>query len=92
MDLRGELRQGPPNQTPLYLIRALTPQEVKLLTEAEVQRSFKNLLTRSTTLDDEVFNKADALLEELRPESPLRHRLSIELEEIRKAYLASSNN
>ena len=32
----------------------------------------------------ETFTKAEALLEELRPESPLYHRLSSELDEIRK--------
>ena len=35
----------------------------------------------------ETFTKAEALLEELRPESPLRHRLSVELEEIREMNL-----
>ena len=34
------------------------------------------------------FEKAEALLDELRAESPLRHRLSIELEEIRKLHTA----
>ena len=33
---------------------------------------------------EEVFEKAEELLEEeLRPESPLRHRLSVELDELR---------
>lgn len=33
---------------------------------------------------EETFEKAEELLEEeLRPESPLRHRLSVELEELR---------
>jgi hypothetical protein len=34
--------------------------------------------------DEDTFEKAEDLLdEELRPESPLRHRLSVELEELR---------
>lgn len=34
--------------------------------------------------NEETFEKAEELLEEeLRPESPLRHRLSVELEELR---------
>tara|TARA_B110000495_G_C22683415_1_gene403267 strand:- start:111 stop:266 length:156 start_codon:yes stop_codon:yes gene_type:complete len=34
--------------------------------------------------DEAIFDKAEDLLEvELRPESPLRHRLSVELEELR---------
>ena len=42
-------------------------------------------------LETDSFDKAEALLDELRPESPLRHRLSVELEEIRKVRLAESN-
>ena len=37
----------------------------------------------------EAFSKAELLLDELRPESPLRHRLSSELEELRD--LATQN-
>jgi hypothetical protein len=58
-----------------------------LLTEAEVQRSFRNLF-RGQDAPPETFDKAEALLDELRPESPLRHRLSLELEEIRKLHTA----
>ena len=36
---------------------------------------------------NETFTKAEALLDELRPESPLRHRLGVELEEIREMNL-----
>ena len=32
----------------------------------------------------ELWRKAEALLDELRPESPLRHRLGTELEELRR--------
>jgi len=44
---------------------------------------FRNLMN-SPNRDEETFDKAEQLLEdELRPESPLRHRLSVELEELR---------
>ncbi len=40
--------------------------------------------------DEETFEKAEELLEEeLRPESPLRHRLTVELDELRD--LATKN-
>lgn len=58
-----------------------------MLTESQVQRSFRDLF-KSKDFSVEVFDKAEALLEELRAESPLRHRLSIELEEIRKLHTA----
>lgn len=54
-----------------------------MLTEAEVQRSF-NLLFKGGERRPELFERAEALLEELRPESPLRLRLSNELDELRK--------
>ena len=54
-----------------------------MLTESEVQRSFRHLFN-SRNVPEENFEKAEALLEELRPESPLRHRLSNELDELRK--------
>lgn len=56
-----------------------------MLTEAEVQRSFRNLF-KSKDVPPETFERAEALLDELRAESPLRHRLSVELEEIRKMH------
>jgi hypothetical protein len=62
-------------------------QETPLLSESEVQRSFRNLF-RSTDVPPDAFEKAEALLDELRAESPLRHRLSLELEEIRKLHTA----
>ena len=58
-------------------------EENALLTEAEVQRIFNNLFKGGNRSPD-VFEKAEALLDELRPESPLRHRLGCELEELRK--------
>ena len=54
-----------------------------MLTEAEVQRSFRTLF-KNKDVSPEAFERAEALLDELRAESPLRHRLSLELEEIRK--------
>ena len=55
-------------------------EEAKLLTEAEVQRSFRRLFGTPGVgpgVGPEVFEKAESLLDELRPESPLRHRLEI---------------
>jgi len=63
--------------------------EASLLTESEVQRSFRQLFN-SRNVPVENFDKAEALLEELRAESPLRHRLSNELEELRKLHTAGA--
>lgn len=58
-------------------------QEVaRVLTEQEVARSWGRLFKGEKS--SETFDKAEALLEELRPESPLRHRLSSELYELRQ--------
>ncbi|MEM1224202.1 MAG: hypothetical protein AAGJ40_00810 [Planctomycetota bacterium] len=54
-----------------------------MLTESTVERMFRDLIA-DPKRDDEVFDKAEELLEtELRDESPLRHRLSMELDELR---------
>lgn len=53
-----------------------------MLTEKEVSRSWRQLF-KGGAYDDETFTKAENLLEELRAESPLRHRLQTELEELR---------
>ena len=53
-----------------------------MLTESEVQRSFRALF-KSREVAPDAFEKAEELIEQLRPESPLRHRLISELEEIR---------
>jgi hypothetical protein len=58
-------------------------RETKLLTEQEVSRSWRKLFTRPE-LSEDSFAKAEALIDELRPESPLRHRLATELEELRQ--------
>ena len=55
-----------------------------MLTESEVERSFRKLFKDTSSLDADIFEKAEALLDELRPESPLRHRLYSELDEIRE--------
>ncbi len=54
-----------------------------MLTESTVESMFRELIN-NPKLDEGVFDKAEELLEEeLRPESPLRHRLSVELDELR---------
>jgi hypothetical protein len=54
-----------------------------LLTEQEVAKSWRKLF-QGTDVNGDTFNKAEALIDELRPESPLRHRLGTELLELRK--------
>jgi predicted DNA-binding WGR domain protein len=56
-----------------------------LLTEKEVARSWGQIFKKGQVAADS-FDRAEELLEELRSESPLRHRLSLELEELRKIY------
>ena len=53
-----------------------------VLTEQEVSRSWARLFKGEK--NSETFAKAEVLLDELRPESPLRHRLGVELEELRE--------
>ncbi|MHC4402323.1 MAG: hypothetical protein ACYTG0_21875 [Planctomycetota bacterium] len=57
-----------------------------MLTERQVSRSWR-LLFKGSEFDEKSFERAEALLAELRPESPLRHRLGAELEELRKLNL-----
>ena len=59
-------------------------EDSPLLTEAEVQRSFRRLFRKDREIEPDAFDKAVALLDELRPESPLRYRLEQELEELRR--------
>lgn len=54
-----------------------------MLTEQEVSRSWQKLF-KGGKPDKETLDRAEVLIDELRPESPLRHRLSRELEELRK--------
>ena len=59
----------------------------RLLTEQEVTRSWGKLFRRSKDqIDEHTMAKAEALLDELRPESPLRHRLAKELMELQTLY------
>ena len=59
----------------------------ELLTEKEVAQSWR-LMFKGRELNDKLFKEAEALLDELRSESPLRHRLSGELAELRKLAVA----
>ena len=54
-----------------------------MLTENEVSRSWRRLF-QDTEITGGILDRAEALLDELRPESPLRHRLTSELEELRQ--------
>lgn len=56
-----------------------------MLTEQEVSRSFRRMFS-SKDIGADTFEKAEALLDELRGESPLRHRLSTELSELRRIH------
>ena len=58
-----------------------------MLTESEVSRSWSRMFT-SREIEVTTFDRAEQLLEELRPESPLRHRLTLELEELRERNAA----
>lgn len=58
-----------------------------MLTEREVSRSWQSLF-KGGNYAEETLTKAQELLDELRLESPLRHRLQQELEELRKLQIA----
>jgi hypothetical protein len=68
--------------TPQWSARFLLTRCI-LFTEQEVSRAWRALF-REATFNDETFAKAEQLLDELRPESPLRHRLGQELDELRE--------
>lgn len=54
-----------------------------MLTEATVERMFREIVS-TPDADEDRFDQAEELLEtELRDESPLRHRLTVELDELR---------
>jgi hypothetical protein len=67
----------------------LTGEEHVLLTEAEVQRSYRRIVKKADG-DSDAYDKAEALLDELRPESPLRHRLLNEILELRRLAASKS--
>ena len=54
-----------------------------MLTEQEVTRSWRKLF-KNKEIHSASIEKAEELLDQLRPESPLRHRLGIELDELRQ--------
>jgi hypothetical protein len=56
-----------------------------LLTESEVSRSW-NKLFKAGSFTEATFERAEALLDELRSTSPLRHRLLAELDELRQLH------
>ncbi|HTQ40095.1 MAG TPA: hypothetical protein VMJ32_13805 [Pirellulales bacterium] len=60
-----------------------------MLTEREVSGSW-HALFKGGAYNEETFVKAEELLDELRAESPLRHRLQSELEELRKLQIAQN--
>jgi len=60
-----------------------------LLTEHEIAKNWRSLF-QVGQFGEDTFEKAEMLLDELRPESPLRHRLGSELAEIRKLKLQQS--
>jgi hypothetical protein len=58
-----------------------------LLSEQEVTRSW-SVVFKGAQFEADSFDRAEQLLEELRPESPLRLRLTQELEELRKIHIS----
>ncbi len=56
-----------------------------MLTEQEVARTWSQVF-KTGQIELASFDKAEQLLDELRPESPLRHRLTVELEELRNIH------
>jgi hypothetical protein len=56
-----------------------------LLTEHEVSRTWSQIF-KSANVEPASFERAEQLLDDLRPESPLRHRLMMELEELRSIH------
>ncbi len=67
---------------PTTVPRPILSRRPCVLTEQEVSRSWRKLFTKPVFSDD-LFERAEALIEEIRPESPLRHRLQRELDEFR---------
>jgi hypothetical protein len=62
-------------------------KEFVLLTEQEVSRSWSQMF-KGANYEAATFDRAEQLLDELRSESPLRHRLTLELEELRNMHTA----
>ncbi|RPH80788.1 MAG: hypothetical protein EHM77_04665 [Planctomycetaceae bacterium] len=53
-----------------------------MLSESSVEKTIRKMLS-SPERTEEDLDRAEELLDELRSESPLRHRLSVELDELR---------
>jgi len=85
------LLRGSKQRTMAGLVRGVeqrqpfTEGELVLLSENQIAQSW-NRLFQDGTFDEEAFVHAEALLEVLRPESPLLHRLTSELEELRTIH------
>jgi hypothetical protein len=77
------MRQGLPART--NVLFSPYTREFALLTEQEVARSWSRIFS-SKKVQPDAFDRAEQLLDELRPESPLRHRLTLELEELRSIH------
>ena len=60
-----------------------------MLTESQVQRSFRKMF-QNAEITPELIEKAEALIERLRLESPLRHRLTEQLDELRQMCVAKN--
>lgn len=60
-----------------------------MLTEQEVSRSWSQVFNKGCSYEPSTFDRAELLLDELRPESPLRHRLTMELEELRDLHTSN---
>lgn len=59
-----------------------------MLTEAEVQRCFRKLFVAGE-INQEMVERGEQLIEQLRLESPLRLRLTEELDELRQSVPSS---
>lgn len=60
-----------------------------MLTELEVHRSFRRLF-QAGDVNQEKLERAESLIDQLRLESPLRHRLTEELDELKQLSEARS--
>jgi hypothetical protein len=80
---------GPPAMSGARIswqLQGFDPKGTRLLTEHQINQSWRRLFSGGH-IDEKTFEKAESLLDGLRPESPLRHRLGAELEELRKLKL-----
>ena len=62
-----------------------------MLSEQEVSRSWSQVFNKGCNYEPATFDRAEQLIEELRPESPLRHRLTLELEELRDLHTSKQS-